>query len=103
MLSLLAEATRTTSLANVTEEHVNLALTGMLVVFCALGFISVFIALLPRLLELVEGVFPAPEEHASVAANGAGAPVTTVDDAPRIAAIAVALAHERARGAQGGR
>ena len=47
----------------------NVSITGMLIVFCSLAIISIFIALLPRLLALVARRFPEKEEAAARAAE----------------------------------
>lgn len=48
--------------------------TGMLIVFVALATISTFIALLPKLLALIEPVFPESEGHHAPAAAPKSAP-----------------------------
>mgnify|MGYP002640318748 FL=1 len=46
---------------NIVDGHgAAIALVGMSIVFAALSLISVVIAVLPRLLRLVEGLFPEP-------------------------------------------
>lgn len=85
---------------NVTQANgLGIAAVGMAVVFVALSLISIFIALLPRILEALSGILPA-EPQVSEASAGGGA----ADDAPMLAAIAVALQHELEQrpGAPGG-
>ncbi len=43
-------------------DGISLAITGMVIVFMALAIISTFIALLPKMLPLLESILP--EEHA---------------------------------------
>lgn len=60
-----------------------LSITGMLIVFVALSFISVFIASLPRILALVSRFFPDQSAKA------------IVDDERVAIAISVALHHQK--------
>ncbi len=48
--------------ANVSEGN-SIAITGMLIVFTALTLISVFIAVLPKLLSAIGPYLPAVEDH----------------------------------------
>ncbi len=43
-------------------DGISLAITGMVIVFMALAIISTFIALLPKMLPILESILP--EEHA---------------------------------------
>ena len=63
-----------------------IAITGLTIVFAALVLISLFIALLPRLMEALSAIFP--EEHAEAA------PARAVMDEELVAAIGFAL-HQR--------
>ena len=90
-----------TAFDNVMQANgLGIAAVGMTVVFVALSLISIFIALLPRILEVISGIFPEPPVVAVQAAAGGSA----ADDAPLLAAIAVALQHELEQrpGAAGG-
>ena len=50
--------------ANVSEGNaIAIAITGMLIVFTALALISVFIAVLPKLLSAIETYLPAVKDH----------------------------------------
>ena len=63
-----------------------IAVTGMSIVFTALGLISLFIALLPRILERVARLFPESQGH------GVRKKVREErDDSEVVAAIALAL------------
>ena len=66
-----------------------IAITGLTIVFVALLLISVFIALLPRLMEVLSVIFP--EEHAEAAPAA-----RSVVDEELVAAIGFAL-HQRER------
>ena len=63
-----------------------IAVTGMSIVFTALGVISLFIAFLPRILERVARFFPESEGHGT-----RKKPREERDDAEVVAAIAFAL------------
>lgn len=51
--------------AIVKGQGVSISITGMAIVFAALVFISVFIALLPKLLEVLDPFLPAGHTHAA--------------------------------------
>ena len=55
---------------NISATHLQLALTGMTVVFAALAMIAAFIYLLPHVLSRLEVVAP-PASGASSSTNGA--------------------------------
>lgn len=69
----------------IAADGTGIAVTGMLIVFAALTVISIVIALIPRLLPLLERVFP--EEHH----HNAPAPSLPEDHEKVLAAIAHAL------------
>ncbi len=64
---LLAQSDSETSLSGweaiVEGNGIAISVTGMLIVFTALVFISVFIALMPRLLELLDPILPKVHSH----------------------------------------
>ncbi len=70
-------------------QGVAVSVTGMLIVFFALMFISIFIAILPHVLKLVEKVFPEEE----IEANKSLAPEESI-----IAVIAMALYEKKYKG-----
>lgn len=63
-----------------------IAITGMLIVFAALAIISLFIALLPRVLKVLAVVFPEEHHHGAVSSKK-----PTRDDDALLAAIGFAL------------
>ena len=63
-----------------------IAITGMSIVFTALGLISLFIALLPRILERFARFFPESEGH-----GARKRPRVEKDDTEIVTAIAFAL------------
>ncbi len=68
-------------------DSVALTIAGMSIVFVALSLITVFIAMLPRLLNAMSGVLPEEKEpHAA-----AGSRTTAADDEAVLAAIGFAL------------
>ncbi|MDA0747130.1 MAG: OadG family protein [bacterium] len=83
------------SFQNVIEGHgLDIAFTGMLIVFTALLLISLFIAALPRILDRLSVYFPeGPEHHLA----GAPAPRAPSDETELLAAIGFAL-HTRKSG-----
>lgn len=93
MLGLLArERELAWSLSNISDNNgLGVAITGMLVVFAALAFISLAIALLPRLLEVVEEFFPSPKAPEPAPSRAAKQKATSPDDAVLVAAIGLAL------------
>ena len=72
---------------------VDIALTGMLIVFVALTLISLFIASLPRLLTVLNRFWPEPEGFAPVASASAAADEGV--SGPVVAAIGYALHQSR--------
>jgi len=70
---------------NLKPEYVQLAMTGMTVVFAALTLIAAFIYSLPRVLSVFEGIFPPPPVQLPPAN----------DDDERAAAVSFALHHHR--------
>ena len=70
---------------NLKPEYLQLAMTGMTVVFAALTLIAVFIYSLPRVLSVIEGIFPPPP---------AQLPLEN-DEGERAAAVGFALHHHR--------
>ncbi|TWT77203.1 Oxaloacetate decarboxylase, gamma chain [Posidoniimonas polymericola] len=74
LLPILAEASGWQGI--VEGRGLAISVTGMLIVFVALATISTFIAMLPKLLALIEPIFPesAGHHHASPAAPQAPAP-----------------------------
>jgi Na+-transporting methylmalonyl-CoA/oxaloacetate decarboxylase gamma subunit len=75
----------------VAADGIGIAMTGMLIVFAALAFISIVIALIPRILPLLEKAFP--EEHRHNAPSSTSLPE---DHEKVLAAIAHALFHKEA-------
>lgn len=73
-------------------DAVALALTGMAIVFVALGLITLFLFLLPHIMEKLNAVFPESDHHHGHA-PAAAAPKAN-DDEELIAAIGFAL-HSR--------
>lgn len=67
-------------------DGISLAITGMVIVFIALSIISTFIALLPKVLPLLESILP--EEHAH---HGPPKKAAKKDNSEVLAAIGYAL------------
>lgn len=67
------------------------AITGMLIVFAALAIISIFIALLPKVVVLLSNVFPEKHHH------GVQGKITKKDDDKLLAAIGFGLLKVRAK------
>ena len=65
--------------------HLQLAVTGMTVVFAALTLIAVFIYSLPRVLAVVDGIFPSAPDQLS----------SPNEEQERAAAVGFALHHHR--------
>lgn len=88
------------NLQNVIEaQGFALSITGMVIVFTALTLISITIALLPRILEILAGILPAEGGHRAPTPRTApppSAPAASADDAAVVAAIGYVL-HARAR------
>lgn len=71
-------------------DGIGIAVTGMLIVFAALTFIACVIALIPKLLPLLELILPTEHHHSTPASPQS-------DDHDRVlAAIAHALFHKQA-------
>lgn len=51
--------------AIVDGQGISISITGMAIVFAALVFISMFIALLPKLLELLDPILPTSHAHSA--------------------------------------
>ena len=66
-------------------DHLQLAVTGMTVVCAALTLIAVFIYSLPRVLAVVDGIFPSAPDQLS----------SPNEDQERAAAVGFALHHHR--------
>jgi oxaloacetate decarboxylase gamma subunit len=78
--------------SNLTWQSIELAITGMGIVFAALILISLFVAALPRTLVLLNGLLP-PETDHPLASPSMSA---LSNDEEEVVAIGVAL-HERLR------
>ena len=76
--------------SNLTWQSIELAITGMGIVFAALTLISLFVAALPRTLVLLNGLLP-PETDHPLASQSVSA---LSNDEEAVVAIGVAL-HER--------
>ncbi|MEE3370518.1 MAG: hypothetical protein VX346_14360 [Planctomycetota bacterium] len=72
-------------LNRIAPDHLQLAVTGMTVVFAALTLIAVFIYSLPRVLAAIDGVFPTTPDQLS-SAN---------EEEEQVAAVGFALHHQR--------
>ena len=75
-----------------------LSITGMVIVFTALALITITIALLPRILEILAAILPAEDDHRAPpprTAPAPDAPAATDDNAAVVAAIGYVL-HARA-------
>lgn len=70
---------------SIDREYLQLAMTGMTVVFAALTLIAVFIYSLPRVLAVIEGIFPTPPDQLP----------PENDEDERAAAVGFALHHHR--------
>jgi oxaloacetate decarboxylase gamma subunit len=81
------------------QGGVGIALTGLTIVFLALVLISIFIAWLPRILELVDPYLPEASDHHTTAAPAARAAsqASQADDAELAAAIGFVLHSEMER------
>ena len=72
-------------LALIEPDHLQLAVTGMTVVFAALTLSAVFIYSLPRVLAVVDGIFPSAPDQLS----------SPNEEQERAAAVGFALHHHR--------
>ena len=72
-------------LTPIKPEYLQLAITGMTVVFAALTLIAVFIYSLPRVLAVVDGIFPSAPDQLS----------SPNEEQERAAAVGFALHHHR--------
>ncbi len=78
--------TISTGIQNINDGHgLTIAITGMVIVFAALSIISIFIAILPKLILLLARAFPEEHHHATPAAKDAK------DDEALLAAIGFGL------------
>jgi len=75
-------------------EGVGISVTGMLIVFCALLFITVFISLLPHVLKIVANFLP-PENDGHHAGHLADGIAESENDEEILAAIGFALHSQR--------
>jgi len=76
----------TFSIQNITNgDGISLAITGMVIVFIALSIISTFIALLPKVLPVLESILPEGHSHHGPTKKAAK------DDGEVLAAIGYAL------------
>ena len=81
--------------ANVAQaEGIGVALGGMAIVFAALTLLAVSIALLPRVLRVVDRLLPEREEAPTVSIVQGGEPHAGDDDEV-VAVIAAAIARHR--------
>jgi oxaloacetate decarboxylase gamma subunit len=79
-------------LTNITDGHaIGISITGMLIVFAALGLISAFIAALPKVLATVEPYWPTSESHHHAPRP---AEILPIDEERIVAAIGTVLRHE---------
>jgi len=75
----------------VTGQGVDIALAGMVIVFCVLALITIFISILPRALRIVARTFPESETEVASRSTSDG------DEAEILAAIGFVL-HSRIQG-----
>jgi len=81
------------SIQNITDgQGIELAIAGMLIVFTVLVLISMFIALLPKILRVVAQKYPERETHPATPV-----PLGSTDDEAVLAAIGYVL-HARIQG-----
>ena len=81
-------------------QGIGLAVTGMAIVFVVLVLVSLFIAWLPRLLPVVNGILP-PAAHHHGAPMPSAAPPGNVVSGPEeeiVAAIGIALHRRKGEG-----
>lgn len=76
-------------------DGLGITITGMLIVFSALTAISVFIALLPRVLAVLEPYLPEVGAHAAPATSAASASPAGVD--PRMVAAIGWVQHQKGK------
>jgi Na+-transporting methylmalonyl-CoA/oxaloacetate decarboxylase gamma subunit len=81
------------------SQGVSIAVTGMLIVFSTLIIISLFIAVLPRILEILKGILPSETAHHAAAPAKASA-VTAAGEEEAVA-VAVGFALHTRRQADG--
>lgn len=82
-------------LTNITDGNaIGISITGMLIVFAALGLISAFIGALPKVLAAVEPYWPVSEGHHHVPRPAESLPI---DEERIVAAIGTVLRHESQR------
>lgn len=84
--------------ASVMTDGIAIAMSGLAIVFVVLVLISLFIAWLPRMLELVAHVWPEVQERHSAEVSGEVYPESLVpDDGAALAAIGFVLHTELQR------
>lgn len=78
-------------------DGLGLCFAGIVIVFTSLVLISLFITVLPRILEKVDAIFPPPPEVHSAAPSSSGTSASNPasDDAEKVAAIAYALKQQK--------
>ncbi len=92
------------SYQNIVDSNgIGIAVTGMLIVFATLTFITVFISYLPNILKSLEGILPeegAGHGHHAAAPQGIAALNTSSDQVQDevVAAIGYALHHRNKNG-----
>lgn len=81
----------------VDANGIGLAITGMSIVFVALVLISLFLGAMPKVIAVLDGVFPPLEHHhgAAPAASGPRQPAAATIEDEAVAAIAVAMHRSR--------
>lgn len=72
-------------------QGLSIAITGMIIVFAALAIISIFIALLPKMLVLLARAFPEEHHHSAPSVK------TAKDDDALLAAIGFGLYKTRVK------
>ncbi len=75
-------------------QAVPISITGMVIVFCVLTLLSLFIASMPRILQVVGRIFPEKVAHTKKVAQPSA---TESRDEEAIAAIALVLHHRKGR------
>ncbi len=73
------------------NDGIGIALTGMSIVFVALMLITLFIAILPKVLNALSGILPAEAEQHATAAPTVLQPAASQDETEVVAAIGFAL------------
>ena len=75
-------------------QAVPISITGMIIVFCVLTLLSLFIAALPRILQLVSRIFPEKVAHTAKVSQPSA---NESRDEEAIAAIALVLHRRKGR------